>query len=218
MTTRRAFTLIELLVTILIMGLLTAVAVVNYISSQQVAEDNASKAAISSIATAIETYYNDNHAFPGNYQGTTDASSCQITDSGATPYVAYSYSPNKNCTSTAPFTSADITPAWIPGLTNYMSKVPIDTNYQDSNGTSYNSLIQSGDTGSDLEQWTNANERTYTYRQIYTGTSYGYILYAKLLGSTGTITSLPATSGIPTVLSNNAPALSSGESMYVIQR
>jgi prepilin-type N-terminal cleavage/methylation domain-containing protein len=62
---RRGFTIIELLVVIVMIGLLTSAAVASYTSAQRRSRDSARKSQVTSIATAVETYYTQHHSFPG---------------------------------------------------------------------------------------------------------------------------------------------------------
>ena len=62
---RRGFTLIELMIVIVIMGILLVVGVVNISSSQVKARDNERQGDVTSIASALETYYTSATATAG---------------------------------------------------------------------------------------------------------------------------------------------------------
>ncbi len=109
-TRKRAFTLIELMVAVLIIALISAFATTNFLAAQRNARDNARKATVNAIATAVESYYAAKRTFPGRTDAAADvggaptnitqyndaARGCQfILDYGVTgeyPYL-YSYVP-----------------------------------------------------------------------------------------------------------------------------
>lgn len=67
LTSRRtatAFTLIELLIVVAIIAILAAIAVPNFLDAQVRAKVSATKSNMRSLATAVESYYVDNNAFP----------------------------------------------------------------------------------------------------------------------------------------------------------
>lgn len=68
-TQNRAFTLIELLVVIAIIGILTAVGLGNYKSSQIKARDAKRKSDLSQIQKGLEMYYNDKGKYPTSSAG-----------------------------------------------------------------------------------------------------------------------------------------------------
>lgn len=72
------FTLLELLIVIVIIGLLALVIVPNLLSGPARARDSQRKADMRTIKTALESYYNDNNAYPANLQ---------ILTEGTTPYL-----------------------------------------------------------------------------------------------------------------------------------
>lgn len=59
-----AFTLIELLIVVAIISILAAIAIPNFLEAQTRARISRAKADIRTIATAVETYYVDNNAYP----------------------------------------------------------------------------------------------------------------------------------------------------------
>ena len=59
--------MMELLVVILIVGILAAIAIPQFLNQKAKGEDASSKSATRQTMTALETYYNDN----GNYQAST---------------------------------------------------------------------------------------------------------------------------------------------------
>lgn len=64
MKEERGFTLIELLIIIIILGFLTALISGNYINSLQKGRDAKRKNDLAQIQRALETYYEDNKAYP----------------------------------------------------------------------------------------------------------------------------------------------------------
>jgi type IV pilus assembly protein PilA len=63
------FTLIELLAVVVIIGILAAIAIPNYIGQQDKAKDAAAMAQLRMAATSQQLYYVDRHAYAGD---TTD--------------------------------------------------------------------------------------------------------------------------------------------------
>jgi type II secretion system protein G len=60
---RRAFTLIELLIVVVIIGILAAIAIPKFANTKDRANVTAMKSDLRNLATAMESYFNDN----GNY-------------------------------------------------------------------------------------------------------------------------------------------------------
>ena len=68
-TDEGGFTLIELLAVVVIIGILAAIAIPNYIGQQDKAKDAAAMAQLRMAATSQQLYYVDRHAYAGD---TTD--------------------------------------------------------------------------------------------------------------------------------------------------
>lgn len=65
-TSKKGFTLIELLIVVAIIAILAAIAVPNFLEAQVRAKVSRVKADQRTLATALETYYVDNNAYPPN--------------------------------------------------------------------------------------------------------------------------------------------------------
>ena len=61
---RRGFTLIELLIVVMIIGIIVAIAVFNFLNAIQRARQKRAMADLRSIATALETYSVDHNVYP----------------------------------------------------------------------------------------------------------------------------------------------------------
>jgi type IV pilus assembly protein PilA len=96
------FTLIELLVVIIIIGILAAIAIPVFLNQRKKAVDASIKSDLRTAATALETYFTDNQAYPAT--GVTQQSpkfSQNNTVQGvmsATAYCLRGSNPNSNAT------------------------------------------------------------------------------------------------------------------------
>ncbi|MCA9368916.1 MAG: type II secretion system protein [Pseudomonadales bacterium] len=68
----KGFTLVELLIVIVIIGLLSAIGLSSFISSQKKGRDARRKADLSAIQSALELYYNDFDAYPADFGAKID--------------------------------------------------------------------------------------------------------------------------------------------------
>jgi general secretion pathway protein G len=68
-STQRGFTLIEIMVVVVIIGVLGAIVVPQFMSRPDQAKVTAAKIDIQAIATALEMYRLDNFAYPSTQQG-----------------------------------------------------------------------------------------------------------------------------------------------------
>jgi type II secretion system protein G len=71
--TRKAFTLIELLIVVAIIAILAAIAVPNFLEAQTRSKVSRAKSDMRSIATALESYFVDNNAYPIGFATTGTA-------------------------------------------------------------------------------------------------------------------------------------------------
>jgi type IV pilus assembly protein PilA len=72
------FTLIELLVVILIIGILAAIALPNFLGQRSKAQDSSAKSDARNLVSQLESCYTDNNT----YSGTGNGSSCLSTNTG----------------------------------------------------------------------------------------------------------------------------------------
>lgn len=72
----QGFTLIELLVVVAIIGVLTAVLLVNLVGIRERAADTKLKSDLRQLKTALRIYYNDNQAYPADSNGNTTFNGC----------------------------------------------------------------------------------------------------------------------------------------------
>lgn len=107
-SSQNGFTLIELLVVISIIGLLSTFALISLDNSRKKARDTARRQALKQLQTAVELYYDSNKIYPEPCQG----------------YGVWSgHCPNYgNCDTN-----------YIKGLALYLSKLPIDPKWDDTN-------------------------------------------------------------------------------------
>jgi type IV pilus assembly protein PilA len=74
------FTLIELLVVILIIGILAAIALPNFLGQRSKAQDSSAKSDARNLVSQLESCYTDNNT----YSGTGNGNSCLSTNTGLT--------------------------------------------------------------------------------------------------------------------------------------
>lgn len=80
---KKGFTLIELLIVVLIIAILAAIAVPNFLEFQTRAKVSRVKSDMRSLATAIEAYFVDNNEYPSMASGNEGANSFAPAGSGA---------------------------------------------------------------------------------------------------------------------------------------
>ena len=66
---QQGFTVIELLLVVIIIGILSAIAIPNFLASRQKSSLTAVKADVKNISTAIWAYHSDQGLFPSNLTG-----------------------------------------------------------------------------------------------------------------------------------------------------
>ncbi|MFH1139171.1 MAG: prepilin-type N-terminal cleavage/methylation domain-containing protein [Pseudomonadota bacterium] len=73
MRNRKGFTLIELMIVVAIIGILAAIAIPQFASYRQRAQDSAAKSALKNLATAQENYYAEHNVYAVNADRATSS-------------------------------------------------------------------------------------------------------------------------------------------------
>jgi type IV pilus assembly protein PilA len=76
------FTLIELLVVILIIGVLAAIALPNFLGQRSKAQDASAKSDARNMVSQLESCYTDNNTYTGGTTSGTSTSTCLSTNTG----------------------------------------------------------------------------------------------------------------------------------------
>lgn len=74
----RGFTLVELLIVIVVVGILAILIIPSLASGPARARDSQRKADLRNLKTALESYFNDNNAYPANLA---------VLEQGSVPYI-----------------------------------------------------------------------------------------------------------------------------------
>lgn len=79
---KNGFTLVELLVVMAIIGILAAISIVSFQTSQTKARDAQRKSDLNQIGQTLEAYYNDKGQYPDNSAATFKIDGCEDSGSG----------------------------------------------------------------------------------------------------------------------------------------
>jgi prepilin-type N-terminal cleavage/methylation domain-containing protein len=234
-----AFTIIELLVVIVIIGVLTGIAASSYVTAQRRARDNARKAAVNTIANAVETYYAALKHFPGKIVLATGQQApeqslrnCEQTVDIAGDFAYFYYPFDANSTSTDPShipcdkrsatandpdytpTSYKPFPTWIPGLGDYLGSPVIDRqylSYDGSTGSESSGLFDSSGNFKDVLGADDASGQNFSRTLVYRHLNGGYAVYTRLESATGDSDTLDGTNGA--ITPGGSPTLPAGTSI-----
>ncbi len=111
----RGFTLIELLIVAFILSVLAAILIPNFLRARTNSQVSASKSNLKELATALETYYVDNQAYPNDVTLNILATGAYIRALPLDPCTlqAYVYTPSGG---PPPSTYTLQTPTWVGKL------------------------------------------------------------------------------------------------------